>query len=102
MLRFFVRMLGLLTLAAGFASLVVDGTRSIAGSEISLTPLSSLFTAKLPMLQKALVAIHPMLWDPVVVAILRVPLWAALAVLGLLMLRLGRKRAPDVGYSTRS
>jgi len=38
----------------------------------------------------------------VVVAILRVPLWAALAVLGLLMLRLGRKRAPDVGYSTRS
>ncbi len=102
MLRFLSRLIGLLVLAAGFASLVIDGTRSIAGSKIYLTPFSLLFGAKLPIMQQAIVRnTHPLLWDPVMTAILRLPIWLVLALVGLLFLRIAQRRAPPVGYSSR-
>jgi len=101
MLRFFARLLGLLALAGGFASLIIDGTRSIAGSQISLTSLSGLLTAKLPAYEKAIAHIHPLLWDPVAVWLLRLPVWVALGAVGLLFMWLARRRVPEVGYATR-
>jgi hypothetical protein len=102
MFRFLVRVVGLLVLAAGFASLVIDGTKSIAGSELSLTPFSALLGARVPSLQQAVVRnIHPLLWDPVMTTFLRLPVWLVLAATGLMLLRLARRKAPAVGYSTR-
>ena len=48
MLRFLLRALALLALAAGFAAIIIDGTRSIAGAELSLTPVSDLIKPRLP------------------------------------------------------
>ncbi len=101
MLRIFAGLVGLLALAAGFASLVIDGTRSIAGSQISLTPLGSLFAAKLPVFEKAVEHLHPMLWDPVAVDVLRLPVWVVLAVVGLIFTRLARRRPPEIGFVAR-
>ena len=96
-------MLGLVVLAAGFAALVVDGTRSIAGSALSLTPVSALFASKLPTMRDAIGrAIHPLLWDPVMTSLLRLPVWLALAIVGVFLLWVARRRAPGVGYSTRA
>jgi hypothetical protein len=103
MLRFLFRLVGLLILAAGFAWLVIDGTRSIAGSAISLTPVSSLFAGKLPVVRDALTrGLHPLLWDPVAITLLRVPIWIVLGLAGLFLLWIARRRAPGVGYSSRS
>ena len=41
MLRFLARAVGLLLVAAGFVGLVIDGTRSMANSAVSFTPLGT-------------------------------------------------------------
>jgi len=101
MLRFIARLLGLLALAGAFASLIIDGTRSIAGSQISLTSLGGLLTSKLPAFEKTIAHIHPLLWDPATVWLLRLPVWVALGAVGLLLMWLARRRVPEVGYATR-
>ena len=84
MLRFLLRALALLALAAGFAAIIIDGTRSIAGAELSLTPVSDLIKPRLPGLEIAIGRnIHPLLWDPVAVSLLRLPAWAVFALVGL-------------------
>ena len=40
-----------------------------------------------------------LLWDPVTVAILAAPAWSLLGVAGILLLFLGRKRKPLIGYA---
>jgi hypothetical protein len=97
MLRFISRLLGLLILAAGFAWLVIDGTRSIAGSEVTLTPFSMLFASKLPVIQQALTRnVHPLLWDPVATSVFRLPIWLVLGLAGLFLLWIARRRAHAV------
>ena len=103
MLRFLVRMIALFVLAAGFADLIVDGTRSIAGGEISVTSLSVLVGARLPALEQAVVRnIHPLLWNPVLLTVLRLPASLVLALVGLLLLRAGRRLTPTAGRVTHT
>ncbi len=103
MLRFIVRVAAMLVLAAGFAALVIDGTRSIAGGELSLTPFSDLLKSRLPGLEQAIGKnIHPLLWDPVATSLLRLPAWLVLALLGLLLLRVARRRVPAPGALARN
>jgi hypothetical protein len=40
-----------------------------------------------------------LLWDPVTVAILAAPAWSLLGLLGILLLLLGRKKKPLIGYA---
>jgi hypothetical protein len=102
MLRFLFRIAGLLTLAAGFVALVVDGTRSIAAGTLLLTPFGELLTSKLPVIQQAVVRnVHPLLWDPVATGLLRLPIWLVLALGGLFLLWVTRRRAPIIGYTSR-
>ena len=35
-------------------------------------------------------------------SLLRLPIWLALAVVGLLFLRMAQRRAPTIGYSSRA
>jgi hypothetical protein len=92
MFRFLLRVLAVVVLAAGFASLIVDGTRSIAGAELSVTPMSAVLGSRLQLVEQVVKNIHPLLWDPVVVGLMRVPAWVGFCVAGLLILRLGRRR----------
>lgn len=106
MFRLTFRFLGLLLLAAAFAALVVDGTRSIAGNALSLTPLAqtlaSLMPEKFATLKLALQhALPPFLWDPVAVNVLLMPTWLVIGVIGILLMLLTRKRRPRIGYSAR-
>lgn len=103
MIRFLLRFLGLICLAAGFILLIYDGTKSIAGNKLFLTSvrmLWELFNAA--SLAKLEPMIRPyaggLLWDPVMVAILAAPSWSVLGVLGILFLLLGRKKKPLIGY----
>ena len=102
MFRFLARIAGFLILAAGFAAMVIDGTRSIAGSALILTPFGDLFRTKVPVLQQAIVQnIHPLLWDPVATGLLRLPVWIVLAVGGGLLIWMARRRRPVIGFSSR-
>jgi len=102
MFRFLARIAGLLALAAGFAALIIDGTRSIAAHAVVLTPFGDLLRNRIPDLQQSIVRnIHPLLWDPVTVDLLRLPIWVVLAIAGGLLLWLARRRPPPIGYSSR-
>ncbi|WP_029029449.1 hypothetical protein [Salinarimonas rosea] len=105
MIRFLVRVLGLLLVAAGFVGLVVDGTRSIANYEIAFTPLGEVlfqaFPESFPMLEPAITRhVSPVLWDPVLLTILLWPASIVAFVLGALLLWLSQKRPEPVGYLT--
>jgi hypothetical protein len=105
MIRLLFRFLGILLLAAAFAALIIDGTKSIAANAIIYTPTADtaaqVFPDKFKLLQPALEHIHPLLWNPGMTSLLRLPIWIIIAVFGMLCLLLGRKPRPKIGYSRR-
>lgn len=103
MIRFLLRTLGLWILAAGFVFFVYDGTKSIAGNQLYLTKLSDTWNAvhstSLAVLQPMVERHAAWLWDPVIVSVLAAPTWLVFAVLGAILMLLGRKRKPLIGYA---
>ena len=90
MFRLMFRIAGLAAIALAFALLVKDATRSIAGGELALTSLGldavTLFPAKFALLQPMLERnLHPLLWDPVALTLLRLPTWLGLGAFGALL-----------------
>ena len=104
MIRFLLRFVGLILLAAAFILVVYDGTKSIAGNSLSLTTVQALWElfnpaslARLkPMVEPYA---HGLLWDPLTLSFLAAPAWSVLGVIGILLLFLGRKRKPLIGYA---
>jgi hypothetical protein len=105
MIRFIFRIVGFLLLTGAFVSLVIDGTRSIAGGAVSLTPfsrtLASIAPGKMEALKPALERINHVLWDPVMVDLLLLPTWLVIGILGTLIMALTQKPRPKIGYSSR-
>jgi hypothetical protein len=105
MIRLLFRFLGVLLLAAAFAALIVDGTKSIAASAVLYTPAADtaaqIFPEKFKLLQPTLVHLHPLLWDPAMTSVLRLPIWIIIAVFGIICLLLGRRPRPKIGFSSR-
>ena len=106
MIRFLVRLLGFLLLAGGFASLVIDGTRSIAVSAVTVTRAGdawyALSPATLNLVQAATERyVAPWLWDPVLVSVLFVPVFVLLGAVGLLLMVVARPPATPIGWSSR-
>lgn len=105
MIRFFVKVLGLVLVAAGFIGIVVDGTRSIANQEIVFAPLGQvlfqMFPETFPILEPAIARhVSPFLWDPVILTVLLWPASLVSFVLGALLLWAAQKRTESVGYLT--
>ena len=105
MLRFLARMVGLLLVAAGFVGLVIDGTRSMANSTVSFTPLGELafllFPKHFPILEPAVTRhVHPFLWDPILLNVFLLPASVVGFALGALLLWLGQKPEEPVGFLT--
>ncbi len=103
MFRFLARLIGFLLIAAGFVGLVIDGTRSIANSSLSLTPLGEVafraFPTYFPLLEPAVTRhVHPVLWDPVLLNILLLPAGLLAFVLGAVLLWLGQKPPEPIGF----
>jgi hypothetical protein len=106
MIRLVIRLIGLVLLAAGFAALVIDGTRSIAGSRLLMTPFAQtlqwIMPARFPALRGLVERdLHPLLWDPVLVSIMKLPTSLVLGAIGLVLLLLARKRARPIGFTSR-
>jgi hypothetical protein len=104
MIRFVLRTLGLWILAAGFVFLVYDGTKSIAGDQIYLTKLGDVWNAvnstSLQLLQPAIERhVSEWLWNPVILSVLTAPAFLVFAVLGAILMLLGRKKKPLIGYA---
>ena len=103
MIRFLFRFIGLMLIALAFILFVYDGTRSIAGNKIFITQVdqvwSNVHQTSLLLLQPALENIAVWLWDPVVRTVLTAPSWLALAIIGAVLILLGRKKKPLIGYA---
>jgi hypothetical protein len=103
MIRFVFRFAGLWILAAAFVWLVIDGTKSIAGNAIVVTKLSNTWYEISP---STLLRVQPTiehhasewLWNSVVQTILEQPTWLVLGVLGSILILIGRKKKPLIGY----
>ncbi|MBV8791609.1 MAG: hypothetical protein JO205_12650 [Pseudolabrys sp.] len=104
MIRFLLRALGFLSLAAAFLLVIYDGTKSIAGNGIAITSVRMLWeTINAASLQNLRPVIENtagrFVWDPVFTGFLGAPSWAVLGVLGIIFVLLGRKRRPLIGYA---
>jgi hypothetical protein len=104
MIRFVLRFLGLICLAGAFILVIYDGTKSIAGNRIFFTTVRTLWELLNPnsLAQlKPLVSpyAHGMLWDPGMVTVLAWPAWSLLGCFGILLILLGRKKKPLIGYA---
>lgn len=104
MIRFLLRFLGLWILAAAFLALVRDGTRVIAASDgIFFTALGKdwydINPNSLQLLQPAIERhIAVWLWNPVIQTVLEQWTWLVLGVIGSILILLGRKKKPLIGY----
>src|SRR5450432_364583 len=103
MIRFLLRTLGLLFLAAAFVFVVYDGTKSIAANALVYTKVSEVWTllhaASLQQLQPFIEKnATPWLWDPVAVTVLNAPALVALGIVGAILVILGRRKKPLIGY----
>jgi hypothetical protein len=106
MIRFVLRFLGLWILAAAFIFLVYDGTKSIAANAIHFTKAKDMWSSihhgsreafEAWVVQKA----PAWVWDPVVRTLLEQPTWLILGVLGAILIVLGQKKKPLIGYARR-
>ncbi len=104
MIRFLFRFIGLICLAAAFILVIYDGTRSIAANNLYLTSVRTLWELiNAGSLAKLKPLIEPygggILWDPVAVSILAAPSWGLLCSFGILLILLGRRKKPLIGYA---
>jgi len=100
MIRFLFRFIGLLSLAAAFILLIYDGTKSIAGNTIYLTKVEDLWNAlSSPSLTSLRRTLADWSLDVLVVPVLIAPSWLALGAFGILLILLGRKKKPLIGYA---
>jgi hypothetical protein len=108
MIRFVFRFVGLWVLAAGFVALVRDGTKSIAGNALFMTPLAedwnNLHEASRRALEDGIARdvipyVGSWVWDPVMLTILGAPTFLVLGILGSLLILIGRKKRRLIGYA---
>jgi hypothetical protein len=104
MIRFLLRFFGLWILAAGFIFLIYDGAKSIADQTMFITRVNDVWFA---IHQDSLRLLQPMLeqsaaawlWDPTLKTLVEQPAWLILGILGALLIVIGRKKKPLIGYS---
>src|SRR6266568_6154680 len=105
MIRFVLRFVGLLSLALGFIFLVHDGTKSIADQTVYISSVGSTWSN---IHQDSLTALQPEIerrmgtrvWQDVIQPyFLDQPVSLVLAIIGAILILLGRKKKPLIGYA---
>ncbi len=103
MIRGLFRLIGLLLLAGGFIFMVYDGARFVADNTLRFTRFGQFWNDIHQSSQQALKlwveGQSPWLWNNVVRVILDQPVFAVMAVLGILLMLLFRRKKPLIGYS---
>lgn len=104
MIRFLLRFVGTLLLTLGFIFLVYDGIRSISDDSILLTKASEIWTI---LNDRSLAAFQLLVerytgaefWRAGVAPVLDQPASAVACILGVILIVLGRKKKPLIGYA---
>lgn len=101
-MRFLLRAISLLALIVAVISAVVDAIRSLAASEIVITPLGAAWYSFSPdtlNLAQALIQrnVHPYIWDPIVQWILLQPTWGVFLTLSLIFYLIAWRRPRPAG-----
>jgi hypothetical protein len=103
MIRFLLRFIGLCILALAFVLFVYDGTKSIVNQHVVYAKLvevwamvdqTTLNQAQIWLKQKA-----PWAWDPYMQSVFELPAWGVLAIVAMILIVLGRKKKPLIGYA---
>jgi hypothetical protein len=103
MIRFLLRFVGLCLLATAFVFFVYDGTKSIANQHLvyikvgdvwAIVDQNSLNLAQNWLKQRAIWA-----WDPYMQGIFDLPTWVVLGIVAMILILLGRKKKPLIGYA---
>lgn len=98
MVRFIFRLLAAVSLAVAVIMAVMDATRSIAISKFDPTPLGGTWfeyaPSSLDALKSTLMQSAPFLWDPAMLALLKVPGFVIFAALALLLYAIGHRPQP--------
>lgn len=102
MIRFLLRFIGLCLLASAFVFFVYDGTKSIANQHLVYVDVGyvwanvdqgSLALAQSWVRQRAAWA------SPYMQTLLNLPTWVILAIAAMILITLGRKKRPLIGYA---
>jgi len=105
MIRFVLRFVGLLSLALGFIFLVHDGTKSIADQNVYISSVASIWSN---VHQNSLASLQPAVerlagtwaWRGVIQPyFLEQPISLVLAIIGAILILLGRKKKKLIGYA---
>jgi hypothetical protein len=103
MIRGFFRLVGLLLLAGGFIFMVYDGARYVADNTLRFTRFGQFWNDVHQSSQQAfriwVEGLSPWLWNNVARLILDQPVFAVMAVLGIVLMLLFRPKKPLIGYS---
>ena len=102
MIRFLLRFIGLLLLALAFIFFVYDGTKSIADQRLYVTKVAEVWStvhdSSLAQVRPSLDGWAGWLRDPVNY-VLNTSVCLVLLVLGIILVLLGRKKRPLIGYA---
>jgi len=103
MIRFLFRFVGLCLLATAFVLFVYDGTKSIANHDLLYTRLGDVWAI---IDQNSLNAVQDWLkqrlawaWEPYLQRGFDLPGWMVVGIVATVMILLGRKRKPLIGYA---
>ena len=103
MIRFLFRFVGLCLLATAFVLFVYDGTKSIANHDLLYTRLGDVWAI---VDQNSLNAVQDWLkvklswaWEPYLQRGFHLPAWIVVGVMATVLILLGRKRKPLIGYA---
>ena len=107
MFAFLARFTGLWLIAGALVALVVDATKTIAASSLTVTPLGRAWFSISPsslmrtqeFVQRQIEAyIGHWLWDPIVQWILLAPAWVVFGIAGVWLVYAGRRRPSRNAY----
>ena len=102
MIRFLLRFIGLCLLALAFIFFVYDGTKTIANQQMIYMKVSDAWAIvdqnSLNLVQNWLKQKLAFAWDPYVEKIFDLPTWVVLGIVATILILLGRKKKPLIGY----
>ena len=103
MIRFLLRFIGLCLLATAFVFFVYDGTKSIANHDFVYTKVGDVWAIidqnSLNLVQDWLKQKAAWAWDPYMQKAFDLPTWLMLAIVATILILLGRKKKPLIGYA---
>jgi hypothetical protein len=103
MIRFLFRFIGLCLLALAFIFFVYDGTKTIANQQAIFMKVSDAWAIvdqnSLNAVQNWLKLKFAFAWDPYLQKIFDLPTWVVLGIVATILILLGRKKKPLIGYA---